>query len=123
MTDHAHAADAIAGLVTDFRRIGDGLGVTQILVAHVYGVSLDALLAATRKGRRAAEARQVAMYLAHVALRMNLAAVARNFGRDRATARHACRRVEEMREDPERDRLLARLEMLLRDSAQAGAGQ
>ena len=123
MTDHAYAADAIAGLVTDFHRTADGLGVTQILVAHVYGVSLDALLAATRKGRRAAEARQVAMYLAHVVLRMNLAAVARNFRRDRTTARHACRRVEEMREDPECDRLLARLEMLLRDAAHAGAGQ
>ncbi len=63
------------------------LGVAQIMVAHVYGVSLESLLAATRRGRRAAEARQVAMYLAHVVFRMSLAEIARGFGRDRTTAR------------------------------------
>jgi len=98
------------------------LGVAQIMVAHVYGVPLDSLLATTRKGRRAAEARQVAMYLAHVVFRMNLAEIARGFGRDRTTARHACRHVEELREDPARDRLLAWLEALLRQAAGAGPG-
>lgn len=93
------------------------VGVAQIMVAHVYGVPLDSLMAGTRRDRRAAEARQVAMYLAHVVFRMSLGAVARGFGRDRTTARHACRHVEAMREDPERDRLLGWLEMALREMA------
>ena len=69
-----------------------------------------------------AEARQVAMYLTHTVFRMSFGAVARGFGRDRTTARHACRHVEEMRDDPERDRLVAWLEMLLRETAGEGPG-
>lgn len=93
------------------------VGVAIVLVAQVYAVPLDALTAATRTGQRAAEARQVAMYLAHVVFRMSLAGVARGFGRDRTTVRHACRQVEQRREDPELDRFVAWLEALLRHAA------
>ena len=96
-----------------------GLGVTTLMVAHAYGVPLDALMASTRTGPRAAEARQVAMYLAHIVFHMNLTTIARGFRRDRTTVRHACRHVEELREDPQRDRLVAQLEVLLRDPAGA----
>ena len=96
---------------------------TQIVVAHVYGVPLEALLAGTRRDRQAAEARQVAMYLAHVVCRMNKPAVARAFGRERTTAHHACRRVEDLREDPDQDRLLAWLEVLLRNAQGERAGE
>ena len=121
MREQALAAERFAGPATPHRPAPAGLGVTQIAVAHVYGVPLDQLLAATRKHRRAAEARQVAMYLAHVGLGMNLSAVARGFGRDRSTACHACRHVEELREDPEIDRRLTWLEALIRGEAGAGA--
>lgn len=97
------------------------LGLAQIITAHAYGVPLDSLMAATRKDRRVAEARQVAMYLAHVVFRMSLAEIARGFGRDRTTARHACRHVEELREDPGRDRLIAWLEATLRLAASRDA--
>jgi chromosomal replication initiation ATPase DnaA len=99
----------------------EGLSVTTMMVAQVYRVPLGAVMASTRHAPRAAEARQVAMYLAHVVFRMNMAAIARGFGRDRTTVRHACRNVERLREDPERDRLVARLEILLRDPCGATA--
>jgi hypothetical protein len=99
------------------RPVPPELAIAQLIVAHVYGVPLASLLASTRKGRREAEARQVAMYLAHVVFRMSLADIARSFGRDRSTARHACRHVEHLREDPSRDRLVAWLEALLRQDA------
>lgn len=84
----------------------------QMLVAHVYGVPLDELMAPTRKDRRAAEARQVVMYLGHVVLRMSLSSVARVFGRDRSTASHACHRIEDLRDDPKLDQFIDRLEVL-----------
>jgi DNA-binding CsgD family transcriptional regulator len=105
------------------RPVPPELAIAQLIVAHVYGVPLDSLLASTRKGRREAEARQVAMYLAHVVFRMSLADIARSFGRDRSTARHACLHVEHLREDPSRDRLVAWLEALLRqDGAEVSFG-
>lgn len=98
-----------------------GLGAAQSLVAQLYGVPLEALLAATRGDPQAAEARQVAMYLGHVVFRVSLAAVARSFGRDRTTASHACRRIERRREDPFFDDHLACMEQLLRNAARMRA--
>jgi len=53
------------------------------------------------------------MYLAHVALGLNYSDVGRAFGRDRTTAAHACRIVEDRRTDPGLDARLASLEHLL----------
>lgn len=55
-------------------------------------------------------ARQVAMYLAAVGFGMSYARVAAAFGRDRSTVQHACRVVEERREDPAFDHWLEALE-------------
>ena len=54
-----------------------------------------------RRGRATvALARQVAIYLAHTRLGLPYCARGAVFGRDRTTAAHACRRVEDRREDP-----------------------
>ena len=67
------------------------------------------------RGRaRAALARQVAMYLAHVACGLSLTAVGRVFGRDRTTLSHACRRVEDAREAEPFDRAIAMMERSVR---------
>jgi chromosomal replication initiation ATPase DnaA len=50
------------------------------------------------------------MYLAHVAFGLSLSEVGRAFGRDRTTAAHACRLIEERRDDPEVDAILSPLE-------------
>jgi chromosomal replication initiation ATPase DnaA len=63
-----------------------------------------------RRDIRAAFARQVAMYLASVAFDMSLGRVARAFGRDRSTVRHACHVVEERRENPGFDQWMEALE-------------
>jgi len=99
----------------------DRLPMAQAVVAHVYGIGLDELLAPCRHRPRAAHARQVAMYLAHTVLHLNLAEIARAFGRDRNAARHACRRVEAQRENRDVDRTLAWLETLVRAAAGAAA--
>ena len=50
------------------------------------------------------------MYLAHVGFGMSLARVASAFGRDRSTVAHACRQVEDKRDDPAFDAWMETLE-------------
>jgi hypothetical protein len=50
------------------------------------------------------------MYLAHVTLGLSYSEIGRAFGRDRTTAAHACRLVEERRDDPAIDAMLTSLE-------------
>jgi chromosomal replication initiation ATPase DnaA len=61
---------------------------------------------------RSVLARQVAMYLASAGFGLSYARVAQACGRDRSTVAHACRVVEEKREEPAFDNWVAALEML-----------
>ena len=61
----------------------------------------------------ASRARQLAMYLSHVALGRSLAEVSLAFLRDRTTVSHACALIEEMREDPQFDAEVSRLEQAI----------
>ena len=89
-------------------------GVIQILVAQAYGVTIDEIRAATRRTSRAALARQVSMYLAHVVFSLSFGDIADAFARDRSTVCHAIQRIEALRDDPDLDRTLGWLETLLR---------
>lgn len=80
------------------------------LVAEQFVVAPSEILSASRRSAAAALARQVAMYLAHVSFGASMSEIGRAFGRDRTTAAHACRLVEERRDDPYFDALLDRLE-------------
>jgi chromosomal replication initiation ATPase DnaA len=84
--------------------------LTAIAVAVALGVPLAELNASTRRSPAAAFARQSAMYLAHVAFGLSLSDVGRGFGRDRTTAAHACRRIEDRRDDPAIDALMGSIE-------------
>lgn len=84
--------------------------VIEGAVAQVFGVRHAELFRATRGKARVALARQVAMYLAHVACGLSFTEVGLLFGRDRTTVAHACRVVEDRRDDPVFDRALELLE-------------
>ncbi|MFL5238020.1 MAG: helix-turn-helix domain-containing protein [Rhizomicrobium sp.] len=90
------------------------IGLAQAVAAHAYGLSLRDM---ERRNRDAGRARQVAMYLAHVVLRLGLRETARGFGRNHMAVAHACRRIEEAREDPAFDRTVEWLETLVRRAA------
>jgi hypothetical protein len=77
--------------------------------AVAFGVPPDELRARSRRCAQVAFARQSAMYLAHVVLGLNYREVGELFRRDRTTAAHACRQVEDRRDDPQID---CRLDML-----------
>lgn len=50
--------------------------------------------------------RQIAMYVAHVVLRLTMSEVGLGFGRDRTTVLHACQVVEDMRDDADFDNIV-----------------
>jgi hypothetical protein len=85
-------------------------GLTAAAAAAAAGVSVNAIASPFRGRASIARARQLAVYLHHVALGASLSACARHFGRDRATVRHACAVIENMRDNPIFDRAAARLE-------------
>jgi chromosomal replication initiation ATPase DnaA len=96
-TPHEHAAALISAAV-----------------AAAFTVPMRELRARSRCRAPVALARQSAMYLAHVTLGLTFAEVGRAFGRDRTTAAHACRRIEDRRTEARLDATLAHLEQALR---------
>lgn len=64
----------------------------------------------TRKQADIAFARQIAMYIAHVRLGLNLGEVGKVFQRDRTTVGHACRLIEDRKDDEQVDFLINCLE-------------
>lgn len=98
--------------------------LAQQAVAYAFDVPVEEIAAPTRRSARVALARQVAMYLAHVAFELSLARVGDAFGRDRTTAAYACHRVEDRRDEPGFDDFLDALEACLRAApAPAPAGR
>ncbi len=88
--------------------------LAQHAVSFVFNLPVEEIAAPTRRSKRAAFARQAAMYLMHVAFGLSLARVAQAFGRDRTTVAHACHLIEDRREDPDLDARLDDLETFLR---------
>lgn len=84
-------------------------GLCAAAAAAATGVPLAAIAAPERRRAREARARHLAVYLHHVALGASLSACARLFSRDRATIRHACARIEDLRDDVRFDQAAARL--------------
>ena len=89
----------------------------EAAVAASFSIPCDELQAPTRGAPMTAFARQCAMYLAHVVLGLGPSAVGLLFGRDRTTVAHACRVIEERRDEPAVDNLLHALEALSLDIA------
>jgi len=87
--------------------------ITQA-VASAFDISEKEMRASTRRGAAVAFARQVAMYLAHVACGYSLTEVGILFHRDRTTAAYACRKIEDRRDDPDLDFCLDCLESAVR---------
>ncbi|GAB4072345.1 hypothetical protein GCM10028812_49770 [Ancylobacter sonchi] len=102
------------------------MGRASLLAAHLAaestGLSLHDVLQARRGKRASASTRALAMYLAHVGLGETMGRVARDFRRHRSTVSHACRRIEETREDGRRDAWIEGLERRLRRVAESGHG-
>lgn len=69
-------------------------------VVAAFGLDRASLRHPSRGEARTAFARQIAMYVAHVGAGLTMTEVGRMFERDRTTVAHACRLVEDRRDDP-----------------------
>lgn len=97
----------------------DDRAAAKLAIAVVgYGMGLEAgdISGPTRGTARIGLARQVAMYLAHVAFEMSLNRVVIAFARDRSTVGHACHLIEDRRDGVAFDDWLASLEGMLREA-------
>jgi hypothetical protein len=88
--------------------------LAEVIAGLVFAVPPADLRRDGRGSRRAARARQCAMYLAHVSLGISQAVTARGFRRDRTTIRHGCARIEDARDCGAFDRALCGLEAAAR---------
>ncbi len=84
------------------------------ICAALFNVSSKEMRQTGRTGQDAARVRQIAMYVTHVTLGLNMHQVGRGFGRDRGTVRHACIAVEDLREDLDFDRAVTTAERVAR---------
>lgn len=108
--------EEIWAITPDPRRDRLTVGFVTHLVALATGVPAAEINAPRRATHAAVRARQLAIYLTHITFHWPLTRVAFAFGRDRTTCGHACRRIEDMREDATFDRRLSDLEACLRQA-------
>ena len=91
--------------------------IVETTVAKVFGVDLTQLQAESRGQAQVALARQVAMYLMHCAFSISLTDLGHIFCRDRTTVRHACKIIEDRRDEATFDYILNSLENIVRHHA------
>ena len=87
--------------------------IVEAAVSLVFSIDVGWIRSDSRGRAQAAQARQVAMYLAHCAFSLSQTEVGRIFNRDRTTVAHACALVEDRRDDPLFDRTLSNLEEIV----------
>ena len=79
------------------------------IAAELFNVSGRDLRSPFRSSTAVSRVRQ-AMYVCHVVLQLNMTEIGKGFGRDRTTVVHACHLIEDMRDDPDFDQLVAYVE-------------
>jgi chromosomal replication initiation ATPase DnaA len=76
------------------------------ITAALFNVPSKEIRKAGRTTLGISRVRQVAMYVAHVVLKLNMTDIGRAFARDRTTVLYACHLVEDLRDDPDFDRII-----------------
>lgn len=88
------------------------------LLSVLFGVEAAELRSSTRARKNIARVRQVGMYALNVGLGMKMSDIALGFRRDRSTVIHACHLIEDMRDDPDFDAIVCRVEAVFSISFQ-----
>lgn len=73
--------------------------IVDQIAANVFGVSIQQINSTSRNRAHVAFARQTAMYLSHVVCGLNFSEVGTLFKRDRTTVSHACKCIEDHRDN------------------------
>jgi hypothetical protein len=80
------------------------------IAAALFNVSGKDLRKPGRSSLGVSRVRQVAMYVCHVVLRLNMGDIGKAFGRDRTTVVHACHLIEDLRDDRDFERIITTTE-------------
>lgn len=88
----------------------DVADVIEQMILRAFNLPVRTLRSPSRGPATIAFARQVAIYIAHVEFGMTLTAASSLFGRDRTTGAHACRLVEDRRDDRKIDATIEAIE-------------
>lgn len=100
--------------------------ITISIVAMFTGIEKKKLMNNNRGQAFECQARHLAMYLMHTSFSCSFADIGRFFGRDRTTVAHACKLIEDRRDDRAFDIEVGRIENLLqkvRQLAESGASR
>jgi chromosomal replication initiation ATPase DnaA len=80
------------------------------VTAALFCVSSKDMRKAGRTSFEISRVRQIAMYVTHVILGLSMTEVGKGFQRERTTVLYACHLIEDMRDDPDFDRIVAMTE-------------
>ncbi|WP_421852541.1 helix-turn-helix domain-containing protein [Oricola sp.] len=83
------------------------------LLSVFFNVSGRQIRSPGRASQSIARVRQIGMYIAHVTLGLRMSAIGDGFNRDKSTVVHACHTIEDLRDDPDFDLIVARAERLI----------
>ncbi|MEM0899574.1 MAG: helix-turn-helix domain-containing protein [Pseudomonadota bacterium] len=83
------------------------------IISQLFDISSREIRSSTRNSASVARVRQIGMYVCHVTLGMYLQQISEGFSRDRSTVTHACHLVEDLRDDEEIDRIIAKVEAVI----------
>ena len=100
-----------------FQQKRDYCSLSAIIVAKHFGVSIAQMMCKTRAKAKVARARQIAIYLAHTKFSVSYRQAAIFFHRDRTTIAHACKIIEDQRDDQNFDAMITKVEYLVEDVA------
>jgi chromosomal replication initiation ATPase DnaA len=103
----------LLGNLSPEERLAAACDGTIDIAAALFGVSGRELRHPGRSTVDVSRVRQVAMYVAHVALGLSMRDVGQGFGRDRTTVLHACHLIEDLRDDAEFDGMVATMERIV----------
>ncbi len=106
-------------MVAEGDQIRAGLAMQMVAVAT--GVAPARMVARARQAPQVNRARWLSMYLTHVGYGWPVERVGHAFGFNRCTVAMACRWAEDARDRPEIDRLIERMETIIRDLCEAPA--
>jgi chromosomal replication initiation ATPase DnaA len=76
------------------------------ITAALFNVSSKDVRKPGRSSLSVSRVRQVAMYVAHVVLGLNMGDIGKAFGRDRTTVLYACHLIEDLRDDEDFDKVI-----------------
>lgn len=114
MRDEPKHSSVSAAAVRSDRAICVGVTtVVEEMHALAAAIRADTSWRGAMRRRPQCHIRQIAMYVCHVVLRMSLTEIGSVFGRDRTTVSHACRVIEDRRDDPAYDTFVQSVERVI----------